>query len=179
LFVAVEMPPAIKAVADGVAADWRRSAPPGVKWVPRENVHVTVKFLGWVEDERTESVAATVAGAVLGSVGFTVRLGGAGVFPSSRRARVLWLGLDDPSGGMAEVASLLDRAFESLGFKAEARAFVPHLTIGRLREPKAVSGLPSVPATEAFTVDRVTLFSSTLARPAPVYTPLVTFPFGR
>ncbi|MCA1834609.1 MAG: RNA 2',3'-cyclic phosphodiesterase [Actinomycetota bacterium] len=179
MFVAVDMPPAIKDAAASVIEAWGVSAPAGVRWVPRENLHLTMKFLGWVADERLSDIAGAVADAVDQMVDFSVRLGEAGAFPSARRARVLWLGLLDPAGGLVALARSLEDAFVLLGFAAEVRTFVPHLTIARLKPPSPVSVEVAVPPTDPFVVDRVTLFESKLGRPAPTYIPLSTFPFRR
>jgi 2'-5' RNA ligase len=180
LFVAVEMPSAIKDLAWSHASRLRDRVP-GARWVPRDNYHVTVKFLGRVEDADVASVSAAAAQAASSMVAFEVRIGALGAFPSARRARVIWLGLSDAAGGFAAVASACEDAFEPLGFAAERRPFVPHLTLARLKVPAAVSFLSddAVAGTgERFTVDRLTLFQSHLRRPAPVYEPLAVFPFG-
>ena len=147
--------------------------------MPRENLHVTLKFLGNVADERIEEIAAAVGDATAGMVDFAVRLGPPGVFPSARRARVLWIGLEDPAGGLAALAGSVEESLTPLGFPAEGRAFTAHLTIGRVPRPQHVS-LPDAGAPgERFVVDRLALVRSRLGRPAARYEALATFPFRR
>jgi RNA 2',3'-cyclic 3'-phosphodiesterase len=156
-----------------------RSAFPRARWVPRENRHVTAKFLGqtwprlrtWVEDRVGKAAASCRP--------FETRLTHLGAFPARGKARVLWLGLDDRAGRMAEVAHALDAALAQ-EFKPETRAFAPHLTIARSDPPLALpDGYPATPIEPvAFRVDRITVFRSHLQRPAPRYEALGEFPLG-
>ena len=178
LFVAVELTPDALAAVDDALAPWRESFP-RARWVPPENRHVTVKFLGrtwprlrgWVE-ERVATAAASVSP-------FETTLTQLGAFPSPRRARVLWVGLDDAPGRMAEVALALDAALAS-EFRPETRAFTPHLTVARsdppLELPAAFVAAPVRPV--RFRVHHVVVFRSHLRRPAPRYEPLASFPLG-
>lgn len=150
----------------------------GARWVPKENLHLTLAFLGRVEDDRVADVSGAVAAAVEGHVDFTVRLGSLGAFPSAKRARVVWLGLDDPTRGLAGVADSVGEALEKLGFPREARAFTPHLTLARVKTPAPVS-LDATVRPIAFPVQRIGLFESRLGRPHAVYNELATFPFRR
>lgn len=178
LFVALDLPGRVKDALARVIDELRPLAPKA-KWVPRENLHLTLAFLGETPEERLAEISGAIAGAVSELVDFRTHLEGAGVFPSPRRARVLWVGLADAAGGIAALADAVSAALEPLGFSRESRPFVAHLTLARLREPAplAVPGLEldSTP----FQVERVTLFRSHLARPAPRYSALATFPFRR
>ena len=150
----------------------------GARWVPAQNLHLTMAFLGRVDEERIEAVSSAIARAVQDHVDFTVRLGELGAFPSARRARVIWAGLDDATGGLSGLAESIGDAMEPLGFPREKRPFQPHVTLARLREPKPVA-LTVKPAAVSFAVERISLFESHLRRPAPVYEELTTFPFRR
>ena len=150
----------------------------GARWVPKENLHLTLSFLGRVDDGRIASISAATAEAVQGHVDFVVRLGELGAFPSARRARVVWAGLDDPTKGTSGLADSVGDAMEGLGFPRERRAFAPHVTLARLKMPHAIE-LDEAVAAIAFPIERVTLFESRLGRPNAVYTALATFPFRR
>jgi RNA 2',3'-cyclic 3'-phosphodiesterase len=150
---------------------------PRARWVPRENWHVTLKFLGqtW---PRLEGWVRERVGEVAGARGpVSTHLNGLGSFPSRGRARVLWAGIDDEAGGLAGVATALDEALSG-EFRPEARPFSPHLTVARseppIRLPEAFSTVLLEPV--AFTVDRIVLFRSHLRRPAPRYERLAAFP---
>jgi RNA 2',3'-cyclic 3'-phosphodiesterase len=177
LFVALDLPPAIKDELSRVI-ETLRDAVPNARWVPRANLHLTVKFIGHIPDERLAAISAAVGEATSTFVDFTTHLEGLGAFPSAKRARVLWVGLADPAGGLAAIAGSLDEALEPLAIPREKRAFTPHLTLARLRVPASVAHVPDVPLDSTpFPVDRITLFESRLRRPAPVYEPLAIFPF--
>ncbi len=150
----------------------------GARWVPAENLHLTLAFLGRVEEERIGGVSAAIGAAVRDHVDFTVRLGELGAFPSVKRARVVWAGLDDPTGGLTGLADSIGDGLVPLGFPREARAFRPHMTIARLKIPGPVAlGVALEPM--SFAVERISLFESRLGRPSARYTELATFPFRR
>ncbi|HEY7401838.1 MAG TPA: RNA 2',3'-cyclic phosphodiesterase [Actinomycetota bacterium] len=178
LFVAVEIPDAAKSVTWEAFAPWRERFPKA-RWVPRENWHVTMKFLGatrprligWVE----ESLRA-VAGD---QPAFPTRVRGLGTFPSARRARVVWAGLDDDGQHLARIARAIDASL-AREFAPERRAFQPHLTVARSEPPLALpEEFGATPLeTPPFAVDALALFRSHLRRPAPVYERLATFPLA-
>jgi len=178
LFVAIGVSDAARrAVADAIGP-WR-AAFPRARWVPDENWHVTLRFLGSTYPRLVEWVHGRTAEAAASVVPFETRLTGLGSFPSPGRARVLWAGFDDRAGRMAEAAHALDAAFAS-EFTPETRAFSPHLTVARsdppLRLPDGFAEMALEPV--AFRVDRFVLFRSHLRRPAPRYEPLAEFPLG-
>jgi RNA 2',3'-cyclic 3'-phosphodiesterase len=178
LFVAIEIPTDVKAAVSAVVEPWRREFP-NARWVPPENWHVTLKFLGstwprlvaWTE----EAIGATAAAAEP----FDTRVTGVGAFPGPGRARVVWVGLDDAGGAMAALAESLDAALEE-EFEREKRAFRAHLTVARseppLHLPEAFSETPL--QSERFGVDRLILFRSHLRRPAPRYEPMKAYGLG-
>lgn len=176
--MAVALPGRVKDAAARIAITLERAVPEA-RWVPRDSYHITLKFLGGVKDERVPRIAAALGGAVSELVDFSVRLTGPRAFPSERRARVLWLGVHDPAGGFAILASVVEDALAPLGFPPESRGFSAHLTIARLKTPRAIPPLVAPDPSVAFVVDRASLFVSHLRRPAPVYEELATFPFRR
>jgi 2'-5' RNA ligase len=179
LFVAIEVPPeATRAVETAVGP--LREAFPQARWVPTENWHVTLKFLGQTWPRLGTWVGEHVAEAAASSAPFDTRFEGVGTFPSPRRARVVWAGLEDRAGRMAEVARALDAGLAK-EFRPETRAFTPHLTVARSDPPLTVPEAFADTAVEpvAFRVDRIVLFRSHLRRPAPVYEPVEVYPLGR
>lgn len=112
---------------------------PQARWIAPANQHLTLKFLGATPEESLEDVLRTGAAVARGQQGAAVSLSKLGVFPSPRRARVLWLGVDDPAGVLATLAQGLSEALEPIGFPAEARAFTPHLTLARFKSPVKLS----------------------------------------
>jgi len=178
LFVAITIPERVSVALADAIAPWRERFP-RARWVPRENVHVTLKFLGSTWPRLLEWVVEEVGSAASARVRFESRLEGLGAFPSERRARVLWAGLHDPDGRMAAMATSLDEAL-AREFAPEKRGFTPHLTVARSRPPLELPrGFAETSVeSEPFVVERLVLFRSHLRRPAPLYEPLDEFALG-
>jgi RNA 2',3'-cyclic 3'-phosphodiesterase len=179
-FVAVKLDsPLVRKLCE-LAAELKADLP-GVRWVPPENLHLTLKFLGAVNEERIEGIAKGLAEALRDFPRFSIHAKGLGVFPDLRRARVLWVGLQGASLG--ELAAQIETALESAGFARETRAFAPHLTIGRWRQ---YDGSPVKLRQElerskerefgSSPVEEIILFQSVLRRQGAVYHPLKLFP---
>jgi 2'-5' RNA ligase len=166
LFVAADPPPdLLEALDESIAPLRSRPELASARWTVPANQHVTLKFLGWVEAGTVEPIVNSLATVASSHEAATITLTGLGAFPSERRARVLWAGLEDPAGLLAALASDLDASLGSLGFEPETRAFTPHLTLARFRPPAPVAGIPSeVPglAEPSFEVDRLHLYRSHL-----------------
>ena len=166
LFVAADPPPdLLEALDESIAPLRSRPELVSARWTVPANQHVTLKFLGWVEVGTVEPIVASLAAVASSHEAATITLTGLGAFPSERRARVLWAGLEDPAGLLAALASDLDASMGSLGFESETRAFTPHLTLARFKPPASVAGVPSeVPgvAEPSFEVDRLHLYRSHL-----------------
>jgi 2'-5' RNA ligase len=178
LFVAIEIPDHAKDVAEAAFAAWRTEFPKA-RWVPRENMHMTLKFLGRTWPRLSEWVPERVGEAVLEIESFETRLDGVGSFPSAKRGRAIWAGFADDEERLSGVAAAIDVALED-EFEPEKRAFHAHLTVARSDPPlKLPPSYTSTPLeSEPWLVDHVTLFRSHLGRPAPRYEPLDRFPLG-
>jgi RNA 2',3'-cyclic 3'-phosphodiesterase len=179
LFVGVDLPGQVKDVLSSVVERLRPEAP-AAKWVPRDNLHLTMSFLGEIDESRVPGILDALAEAAGNEPGpIDTVLEGSGAFPSPRRARVLWVGLGDPHGRLASLAGAVASQLEPLGFPQEKRPWTPHLTIARFRQPmntSTMSGARIEPV--AFIVSAVTLFRSRLARPSPRYEVVATKGFG-
>lgn len=179
LFVAVEIPPDVRESVRAAVEPIRERHPKG-RWVPLENQHVTVKFLGSTWPRLVEGATRTVGDVAARHARFETRVSELGAFPKPRRARVLWVGLDDPDERLARIAADLDDAL-ARDFAPEKRAFTPHLTVARFDPPVSLEGelAPAGVAWRPFEIGSLTLFRSHLKRPAPVYEALATFELGR
>ena len=174
LFVAFDVPPSVRDAGEASVTAWRARLP-RAKWVPKQNQHVTLKFLGSTWPRLVPWVNETVAAVARAHAPVPTRVLGLGAFPNARHARVLWVGLDDADGRLARIAADLDEAF-SREFASEKQAFTPHLTVARFDPPVELEGLEDVElVSEPFEIDRIVLFRSHLRRPAPVYEELGTF----
>jgi 2'-5' RNA ligase len=105
----------------------------GIKWVPTDNLHLTLKFLGDVDNTDVPPVCQVVRGILADFEPFELSFGGTGGFPNLERPRVLCAGVEDPSGSLVEIVGRLERDLAELGFKPEPRDYTPHLTLGRTR----------------------------------------------
>jgi 2'-5' RNA ligase len=190
-FIAVDLPvAALRALAKGQAelrAAWEKAGGPRVRWVPVENVHVTLKFLGSVPAPVTEAVAEALDALAGGRRAPRVWVRGMGAFPSLGRPRVVWAGLDDQAGALAALADAVDARCEALGFRREKREYKPHVTLGRVKEDGgggsrvALEEVISPLATRDFgeaTVREVILYRSDLTPKGAHYTSLHRAPLG-
>ncbi len=130
--MAVLLPEDVRASLAGAAARLRAAAP-DVAWVAPENLHVTLKFLGQVDEAHLHALAAALAAAARGGPAFEARVVGLGAFPSVGRPRVLWAGVRDGAEALAALAARVEAACVGLGFAPETRPFAAHVTLGRVR----------------------------------------------
>jgi 2'-5' RNA ligase len=155
---------------------WREVFP-DARWVPPQNWHVTLKFLGRTPAMLVPWVGETMRGIVGAHHPVALIVRGLGAFPSTGRARILWAGLDDPEDGLGALVTDLETGFIE-EFRAELRRFHPHLTVARseppLRLPGAYADTPL--ASEPFFADQVVLFRSHLEGRVTTYESLRTFP---
>lgn len=126
-----------------------------VRWVDEQDLHLTLKFLGEVRRERVPALEKAMASVGAGTAAFSMTLGGFGAFPTIRRPRVLWLGVE-ASPALRCLKQDLEWGLTDCGFEAETRAFHPHLTLGR-SDPAdgagAFRGLDSLVAAMAFSAE--------------------------
>ncbi len=186
-------PPAIRAfVAANLDPDLRdriariqerlRESRADVAWVRPENLHLTLKFLGQVEEAAFGAVAGAIGLVAAAHAPFRLTFSGLGAFPQPRTARVVWVGVGEGAGGLAELHAELEAGLEPLGFQREARPFTSHLTLGRVRGPgrreqlaAAVTSMVPEPLGE-MRLDRIDLMRSELRPEGARYSVLRTFP---
>jgi 2'-5' RNA ligase len=155
-----------------------------VAWVAADNFHVTLKFLGEVAAASLPQIEATLGAAAAPAAPFTLGVRGLGAFPSPARARVIWAGAAEGAGAAIRLAARVEEALEPLGFVRETRPFVPHVTLGRAREPRrrpALAAALAAGATREFgrvAVARVSLMRSALSPRGSRYTELRAFELG-
>jgi 2'-5' RNA ligase len=109
----------------------------------RDNVHLTLKFLGEIPQSRVENLSQAASRSVAGLSPFEVFVEETGAFPQHGPPRVLWIGVTDASGELAELHARLEEECAKAGFAKEERPFHPHLTLARLRKPQGARTLAS------------------------------------
>ncbi len=186
-FIGIPLPDDVLDVLDA-ACDAVKSADPAwrdEKWVPRGNVHVTLKFLGDVAEEDLDALGDAVATAASLHARFDLEALGFRVVPNARRTRMLWATFADPDGRCAALAAELDRACLAFGIRPDGRTFKPHATLVRARREHRIAEGAIEAARErvsrapaAVSVSSVRLYSSRLTNREPIYSVLRECPLG-
>ena len=188
LFIGLELDEPVRAAAAGlserlerrigtVARDFK------ARWVPPANLHITVWFFGEIADEPASELVRHLALPLKVSP-FELGVQGCGAFPRSGAPRVLWIGTGDGGGEMIAAHAALVERLEPLGYQPEARAFSPHLTLARVKEPgRAWRAVRQVLAEEPadcgrMLVTALTLFRSRLSPHGAVYEPRQRVPLS-
>ena len=171
-FVAIELKDQTRAQLMDLMASLRGQLN-GLRWVRPEGIHLTLRFLGYARRAVLESLVPALRAAAEECPACTADIRGLGTFPDRGRARVLWLGLPVPSS-ILRLQEACERAAVAAGFEAETRAFRPHLTLGRWKEPARRPSLPEVDLGPT-SLDTLVLFRSQPGRTGSVYTPIETF----
>ena len=181
-FLAIELPASVRAELVRLQEHLRLSRA-DVKWVEERNLHLTVRFLGDLDDRRRTAVESAIQQTVASVVPMTVNCSDVGAFPSMSAPRVVWVGLTDDMDALTALASQVEALVVQAGCPEADKPFSPHITIGRVRSPRgqselvrALRGVSWIP-TEPFPVDRLTLFRSDLGSSGPTYSVVKTFPF--
>ncbi|XXJ21366.1 RNA 2',3'-cyclic phosphodiesterase [Desulfovibrio caledoniensis] len=149
-----------------------------VNWSKPDTWHLTLKFLGETDKARIPAIKAALAAVDFAA--FPLRAGGAGAFPDARRPKVLWLGLAEGGEQAASLALSIEDALAAIDIPREKKPFRPHLTLGRVRKPAPGDWTPvlDTAATHpwpSFTVEKFTLWQSTLTPEGAIHTPLAEF----
>jgi 2'-5' RNA ligase len=153
-----------------------------VRWVDTKNLHVTLKFLGDVPLNELPQLIRSVTQSTSGLNSFDLTFRGFGVFPNRESPKTIWIGCQEGSEELVELAETIDEGLRPLGFPKEPRRFSPHLTIGRIK--KQMQGVSLVPFLDehqnrlfgSCSVSEVQIFSSELTRRGPIYDELAAVP---
>jgi 2'-5' RNA ligase len=180
LFVGVALDDNMRAEAAIVARELQRRLDRRVRaaWIPPEKMHVTVRFIGHVDESRVAGVLDALD-VPLPIAPFQIVLGGAGVFPPGGRARVAWIGFREGLSSLRAMHDEFNRRLRPVGFATEDRPFDAHLTLARFKEVPRESDRTTreslatlqVPAAQC-RVDHATVFQSQLSPKGSTYVPL-------
>lgn len=182
LFVAMDLSDTVRAAiakfSEKLGAEF-----PSARWVRIEGIHVTLKFIGEVGEERVariEDVLSTVHSDAPVEMNFR----GAGFFPDESRPRVFWIGIES-TPNLAEIAAQIETQLEPLGIPRESREFEPHLTLARISESRGIDKLRHALRRNgqaefgAVRTNEMHLYRSELGRGGAKYTRLRTFTFAK
>lgn len=149
-----------------------------VKWVEPENAHLTLKFLGNVEEERLPEVFDACEQAVKGIGPIDMEVRAVGCFPNKNRPRIVWLGIEKGAERVKELQRRVESELERIGFPKEDREFKTHLTIGRVKGKQGISRLCQLLEEErniflgSMRTEKVSVMKSQTLPKGPVYTEL-------
>ena len=163
------------------------------RWARPEGIHLTLKFLGDVPEDKLKDIYRAVSQACVSFAPFALTLGSPGCFPNLHRPRVIWVGVRDQGGQLAALQQAVERELGRLGYRPEERGFTPHLTLARVREDakreevdalaRLISEAQAHATTEttstiAMRVDGVSVMKSNLQPSGAVYTEMYRQPLG-
>ena len=158
-----------------------------IRWVPTQNMHLTLKFLGDTSTSHLDFLKQMLVREANLHSPFDLQLGGLGSFPTPRNPKVLWIGIHAPPG-LTSLQRSIEAGVSRLGYKGEERAFSPHLTIARARQNAGLSDLQKIRAAldkiqlgniGTARVDSVHLFKSDLQPGGSIYTKLFSAPLSK
>jgi 2'-5' RNA ligase len=180
LFVAVAIDEAARAVATEVQQRLQVAVSPVLKarWVPPQNMHLTVRFIGHVDDAHSQAVIDALTPPI-DVAPFDIALAGCGMFPAGGAPRVLWIGLERGLAPLAQLHEACNQRLRPFGFEPEARPFSAHLTLARIKDAPRGSARAVRDAVNAITVpvtrwhvNHATLFQSHLSPKGARYVPI-------
>jgi len=176
-FIAIEISEEVRAAVNEMQARLKQARlSVKMSWTKVENLHLTLQFLGYIEEPTILKISAALEGLSCRHAGCDIVISGAGAFPDREYPRVLWIGCRDIAGRLATLAMAVQGATESLGFLPERRAFMAHLTLGRIQHPQPDAALTKTldslkdTACGVMRVDAIHLYQSQLHSAGSIYT---------
>jgi 2'-5' RNA ligase len=176
-FIAFELPPAVISLLQQVQQELK-----GLKlrarWVRPENIHLTIKFLGDITPGDMDKIGVAMADAAVEIAPLSLAVKGIGVFPGTKRPRVIWVGLGGDIHRLLALQSRLEDKLAAVGFPRETRSFRAHLTLGRFKQaanPATIRQMINEYAnlsSDDFTFKHIMLYKSDLKPSGAVYSQL-------
>ena len=181
-FLAFELPVEIREQIRVISKELKKMALP-VRWVKVDNIHLTILFLGSVDEDTISDIEEKVNVVVKGFSAFKTKLNAVGAFPHWKRPRVIWIGLNGDIGRLSNLRNELQEELKALGFIPEKRPFRPHLTLGRFKGPidrdedmKWILDRYRDINSDLYQLNELILYKSDLKPDGPVYTKMATWP---
>lgn len=180
VFIAIEIDSEIKNKLSEYLSKLKRTGA-DVKWVAPENIHLSLKFIGYIEKETLINLNKIISDAVSCIGPFSISIGNIGAFPSIEKPRVVFVCVQERGNNLLMIYEKIDKGVEPLGIKRESKKYVGHITLGRVKSQKNISKLKNIlnSGTECyFGLEKVTslsLIQSKLTPTGPLYTRLNNF----
>jgi len=187
-FIAIELPKPLQDAVEKQTARLRQTLGHDiVRWIPTQNMHLTLKFLGDTAASHIEFLKQLLAREADSHPQFDLQIDGLGSYPTSRRPRVLWAGLHAPAD-LISLQKSIEAGTARLGYEQEEHAFSPHLTLGRVRQTVSQTEMQKVRTAMSTIqlgnigiarVDSIHLFKSDLQPGGSIYTKLFSAPLSK
>jgi RNA 2',3'-cyclic 3'-phosphodiesterase len=155
-----------------------------VKWVACENIHLTLKFLGYIEENILSALDKIISDAVSCLRPFDINIENVGAFPSLKKPRVIFVCVQDKGSNLLKIYEKLDKGIEELGIMRDAKKYVGHITLGRIKSRKNIAALINALNSGVGyffgqeNVNYISLMQSKLTPNGPIYTTLRNFAIG-
>lgn len=185
VFIAIDLPPAIQQSVEKQTAPLRHTLGDDlIRWVPVQNMHLTLKFIGNIAAAHTDFLKQMLLQAANAHPVFDLQLGGIDSFPNRKRPRILWVGIHAPAS-LGSLQKSIEAGAVRLGYEKEERSFSPHLTLGRVRQNASAQDLQRITSVLENTqfgrigtaaIDSIHLYQSSLHPNGSIYTKLFSAP---
>jgi len=181
-FLALDLPGPVSDFLEKLSNELKKSRA-DVKWVTPKSIHLTIKFLGNINRATIHEIETTLQPIFSDQTPIQLKVSKIGVFPNPRQPRIIWAGIEDPTGCVIRMVPIIEDTFLKIGFAKESRPFTPHLTLGRSRSAEGRERLISIMSElkcdgPVFTIDTAILFQSVLNAAGANYSALSVFKLG-
>jgi len=187
-FIAIDFSPEIREKIGEIIKYFKTQTPDyALKWVETQNLHMTIKFLGEVSEGHLQTIKDVLSDTLKGSGAFEIEVTGMGMYPSTQKPRVIWLGVEG-SEPLKDIHETLDLALQKASIPPDKRGLSPHLTIARVRKNVETLIVQDIGKTLSqfkidslgkCTIDKIVLYKSTLTPVGPIYDPVLSIPLDK
>lgn len=187
IFIALELNEALQRHLSGMIRQMA-SALPNLRWVDPSGIHLTLAFLGELNDEQLALAMQAAQAAAQSTEAFDYRLSRLDIFGSQRHPRVIWVGVEEPSGMLLRLHRVLNRELEQRGFEVDTRSFSPHLTLSLVKAPLKAEEMQSLQrflddrgsfaVSPFYHVSHINVMKSEFPRAGAKYTSLKDYPLS-
>jgi 2'-5' RNA ligase len=177
-FIAIPTPDGVRQALTDIQAELK-TANAAVKWEPSEKLHITLRFLGGVEERQLPLLMADCSKSICNLFSFSLVYEGFGCFPDVRNPRIIWAGSHNDDGALIRMHKEIDDTVVRYGFERENRAFHPHITLARVKGRQNIPNLIKMLQSVTFephpvTIDEVHIMKSELRPTGSIYTKMQT-----
>jgi 2'-5' RNA ligase len=182
-FLAIELPEDILQAMSRLQEKLKREINGRISWTRPQGQHLTLKFFGDISKEDVNNICSAVQNRIVSEQSLNLKIEKLGVFPDTRKPRVIWCGITDDEERLLVFQKKLDSDFANIGFPSEERPFRAHLTLARIKDSRDLTGMSEVLkkygafVAGEFNCKELILFQSNLSPQGAVYTKLAEFAF--